>query len=58
MYIYIYCTFVFYIGMDMNLAPVAVTIILSSLLEAFTTQIDNFVLPMFTYCLLAMTCVT
>ena len=45
-------------GMIINFVPVSVAIILSSLLEAFTTQIDNFVLPLFTYCLLAMTCVT
>ena len=42
----------------MSLVPVGLTVVLSSLLEAFTTQIDNFVLPLFTYSLLAMTCVT
>ncbi|XP_028399200.1 dolichol kinase-like isoform X2 [Dendronephthya gigantea] len=45
-------------GMDMNLVSVGLAVVLSSLLEAFTSQIDNLVLPLYTYTVLAMTCAT
>ncbi|XP_046858662.1 dolichol kinase-like [Xenia sp. Carnegie-2017] len=41
-----------------KLHSLALTVILSSLLEAFTTQIDNLILPIYTYSLLAFACVT